>query len=229
MTTRSAILIGATGLVGGHCLRLLLRDEVYSKVIALGRITLKVEHPKLDQYTVDFERLADHISLINAQDVFCCLGTTIKKASSQETFRRVDFTYQYEVAKLATDNGAEQLLLVSSLGASPRARVFYSRVKGELEAAVGDLPLRAVNIFRPSLLLGERAEFRLGERVAARLLRYCSFLMVGPLRKYRPVQARTVAAAMVRVAKKAGRGIHIIESDAIEALGARSGDGQNDN
>jgi uncharacterized protein YbjT (DUF2867 family) len=220
MTNRSAILIGATGLVGGHCLRLLLSDEGYDRVIALGRRTLKIEHPRLEQHIVDFERLADHAVLLKAHDVFCCLGTMIRKAGSHEAFWRVDFTYQYEVAKLAASNGAEQLLLVSSLGANARSRIFYSRVKGELEEAVGELTFSAVNIFRPSLLLGERAELRFGEQVAERLLRYSSFLLAGPLSKYRPVPAATIAAAMVRVAKEGRRGIHIIESDAIETLGA---------
>jgi uncharacterized protein YbjT (DUF2867 family) len=224
MKERSAILIGATGLVGGHCLRLLLHEESYGQVITLGRRSLNLEHPKLEQHTLDFERLADNANLIKAQDVFCCLGTTIRKAGSQEAFRRVDFTYQYEVAKIAAENGAEQLLLVSSLGASPRARVFYSRVKGELEAAVSELPFRSVNILRPSLLLGEREEFRLGERVAEGLLHYTSFLLSGPLKKYRPVRARTVAGAMVLVAKEDRRGVHLIESGAIETLGAWADD-----
>lgn len=206
-------MIGATGLVGGYCLSLLLEDVDYGNVVSIGRRGLPSTHPKLVQHVVDFERLAEYSDLISGRDVFCCLGTTIKKAGSQEAFRRVDFTYQYELAGIAARNGAEQLLLVSSIGANPRSRLFYSRVKGELEAAVCGLPFRAVNIFRPSLLLGERAESRAGERTAETLLRYTAFLLAGPLRKYRPVHARAVAAAMISAAKGGRRGVNVFESD----------------
>jgi len=220
MAARSALLIGATGLVGGHCLRQLLRDEAYARVVTLGRRTQGPDRPGLEQHAIDFGRLSDYAGLFDAHDVFCCLGTTMRKAGSREAFRLVDFTYQYEAAKLAAVNGAEQLLLVSSTGASPRSRVFYSRVKGELEETVRDLPFRAVNLFRPSLLLGEREESRAGELLAERVLGLASFLLAGPLRKYRPVQARKVAAAMVRVAKEGRSGFHVFESDAVESLGS---------
>jgi uncharacterized protein YbjT (DUF2867 family) len=215
---RTALLLGATGLVGGHCLDLLLNDAAYSKVLTLGRRLLAREHQKLEHHVIDFERLTEFASLISAQDVFCCLGTTIKKAGSKENFRRVDFTYQYEVARLASQQRAEQLLLISSLGADARSSIFYNRVKGELEDAVSKLAFDGVHIFRPSLLLGERAEFRLGERVAELPMRYVSFLMVGPLRKYRPVTARAVALAMLKIAKEHPAGVNIFESDRIRAM-----------
>ncbi|MBA3804244.1 MAG: oxidoreductase [Acidobacteria bacterium] len=217
---RTALLLGATGLVGGHCLDLLLNDPAYSKVVTLNRRLLSHEHQKLEQHVIDFEHLQDLASVMSAQDVFCCLGTTIKKAGSKENFRRVDFTYQYEAARLASENSAEQLLLVSSLGAEARSAIFYNRVKGELEDAVSKLAFDGVNIFRPSLLLGERTEFRLGERVAELPMRYVSFLMVGPLRKYRPVHALAVAAAMLKVAKEHPTGVNIFESDRIRAMSA---------
>jgi uncharacterized protein YbjT (DUF2867 family) len=219
---RTALLLGATGLVGKHCLDLLLGDPAYSKVSTMGRRRSSHEHQKLEQHVVDFERLPDYASVIRATDVFCCLGTTIKKAGSKENFRLVDFTYQYETARLASQQRAEQLLLVSALGADARSSIFYNRVKGELEDAVSKLAFDGVSIFRPSLLLGERAEFRLGERVAELPMRYVSFLMVGPLAKYRPVHARAVAAAMIRIAKQHPRGVNVFESDSIRALGAGS-------
>jgi uncharacterized protein YbjT (DUF2867 family) len=221
---RTALLLGATGLVGGHCLDLLLSDPAYSKVVTTGRRLLSVEHQKLEQHVIDFERLSDFASVMSAKDVFCCLGTTIKKAGSKENFRRVDYTYQYEVARLASrSGGAEQLLLVSSLGADARSSIFYNRVKGELEDAVSKLSFDGVNIFRPSLLLGERTEFRLGERVAELPMKYVSFLMIGPLAKYRPVEARAVAAAMLKVAKEHPTGVNIIESDRIRAMSQDEG------
>ncbi len=215
---RAALLLGATGLVGGHCLDLLLNDPAYNRVVTLGRRLLPHEHQKLEQHVIDFEQLPDFASVISAQDLFCCLGTTIKKAGSKENFRRVDYTYQYEVARLAARSGAEQLLLVSALGADARSRIFYNRVKGELEDAVSKLAFDGIQVFRPSLLLGERAEFRLKERVAELTMRYVSFLMVGPLRKYRPVEARAVAAAMLKVAKEQPTGVNIFESDRIREM-----------
>lgn len=215
---RTALLLGATGLVGGHCLELLLNDSAYGKVVVVGRKQVSHEHAKLEQHVIDFDKLSDFAPLMRADDLFSCLGTTIKKAGSKENFRRVDFTYQLDVARLACEQGAKQLLLVSSLGADPRSSIFYNRVKGELEMAVSKLALDAVNIFRPSLLLGERTEFRAGERIAELPMRYVSFLMVGPLAKYRPVQARAVAAAMLKVAKEEHAGVNVFESDQIRQM-----------
>ncbi|HEX8141262.1 MAG TPA: NAD(P)H-binding protein [Pyrinomonadaceae bacterium] len=217
MNRRTALLLGATGLVGGHCLDLLLKDAAYGKVTTLGRRLLPVEHQKLEQQVVDFTRLADFASLLEAQDIFSCLGTTIKKAGTREAFRQVDFSYPYEAARIAVKNGAEQLLLVSSLGADARSGIFYNRVKGELEDAVSKLPFRGIQIFRPSLLLGKRDEFRRGERISEYAMKTFSFLLVGPLDKYRPVQARAVATAMLRVAKANPAGVNIFESDRIRA------------
>jgi uncharacterized protein YbjT (DUF2867 family) len=220
MTTRSALLLGGSGLVGGHCLELLLRDEAYGRVMALGRRLLPVRHDKLEQHEIDFERLQDFVPLLLAEDVFCCLGTTIKKAGSQAAFRKVDFTHTVELARLSAQSGAEQFLLVSSLGASSQSRVFYSRVKGETEAAIAQLPFKGACFFRPSLLLGQRAEFRLGERLAEKASKLFSFLLKGSWAKYRPVEARAVAAAMLHVAKESAAGVHIYESDQIPALAA---------
>lgn len=220
---RTALLIGATGLVGGHCLDLLLKDAAYNKVVALGRRKLPVEHQKLEQHIVDFDRLADYSQMVQGRDVFCCLGTTIKKAGSQEAFRRVDFTYTHEVARIAAGNGAEQVLIVSSLGADPHSRVFYNRVKGEVEEAVSGLPFRGVQIFRPSLLLGERREVRRAEQIAERVMKLFSFAFVGALRKYLPVEARAVASAMIQVAKQSPPGRNVFESDRIAAMNGKVG------
>ncbi|HEX8474659.1 MAG TPA: oxidoreductase [Pyrinomonadaceae bacterium] len=218
MMNRSALVVGASGLVGGHCLELLLTDDAYTEVVSLGRRRLTREHAKLKQHVVEFDNLGASKHLAKAQDVFCCLGTTIKQAGTKEAFYKVDFTYAFEVARIASENGAEQFLIVSSLGADPRSSVFYSRVKGETEAAVSRLPFQAVHIFRPSLLIGERAEVRMGEQIAEKASRLLSFAFVGRLSKYRPIEARTVAAAMIRTAKEGRRGVHIIESDRIARI-----------
>lgn len=215
---RTALILGATGLVGGHCLKLLLEDAAYGKVIAPGRRKMPMEHAKLEQHVIDFDRLDEAADLFKATDVFCCLGTTIKKAGSQAAFYKIDFTYVYESAKLAQENGAQQFLLVSALGADTGSRIFYNRVKGEVEAAVSSLPFRGVQIFRPSLLLGQRDEFRRGEQIAERAAKIFSFIFVGPLKKYRPIHARYVARAMVRIAREQPSGVNIFESEAIRAL-----------
>ncbi len=215
---RSALLLGATGLVGGHCLQTLLQDEAYEKIIAFVRKPLTLSHPKLEQCLVDFEQLERYATRTRAQDVFCCLGTTIKKAGSQAAFRKVDFEYPDQIAQLAVRNGAQQFLLVSALGANAASTIFYNRVKGEVEAAIATLPFHALHIFRPSLLLGERQEVRRGERVGEYIFKATSFLWRGPLRTYRPISARAVAAAMAHLAKQEQAGVHIHESLEIQTL-----------
>ena len=217
MNTRTALLLGATGLVGGHCLDLLLADATYEAVVTLGRRPLRRSHPKLTHHVVDFDRLADAASLIEAHDVFCCLGTTMKKAGSKEAFRKVDFDYPVATARIAAANGAEQYLLVSALGASARSRFFYNRVKGEVEQAVGAFAFDGVYVLRPSLITGDREEARAGEQVSAWVLKALSFVLRGPLRKYRPIEARTIARAMVAMAKRQPGGVQVIESDQIPA------------
>jgi uncharacterized protein YbjT (DUF2867 family) len=197
-----------------------LDNAAYDKVIALVRKPLALQHPKLEQQVVDFSRLQNIAHLVKTHDVFCCLGTTIKKAGSQAAFRQVDFVYPFEIAKIAAANGAGQFLIVTALGANPASRIFYNRVKGEVEAAITPLAFRGVHIFRPSLLLGKRQEIRLGEKIGERLAKIFSFIFVGPLRKYRPIAASVVAAAMIAVAKQNLAGINVFESDQIQALGS---------
>jgi len=216
MSNKIALLVGATGLVGGHCLDLLLEDETYEKVIVLSRRSLQREHPKLQERTVNFDDLVREKDWTNADHIFCCLGTTIKKAGSQEAFSKVDFHYPHEIARLASQSGAEQFLLVSAMGADVNSKIFYNRVKGEVERAISELPFYGIQIFRPSLLLGNRQEFRFGEKIAKLLMPAFSFLLAGGLRKYRPIAAETVAVAMVETAKLNLKGINVFESNQIQ-------------
>lgn len=219
MQPRSALLIGASGLIGGHLLRLLLNEELYDTVTVLVRTPLSIRHPKLEEIVTDFDHLETLADVVRGNDIFCCLGTTIRAARSQEAFRRVDFTYVQKVASLASKNGAGQFLLVSSLGANMNSGVFYSRVKGEIEMAVANLPFRSVQIFRPSVLRGERRETRINERFATAIMTMISFLLVGKLRRYRPINASTVAHAMLAAAKQEDNGVIIYESERIQLLG----------
>lgn len=214
----TALLLGATGLVGGHCLELLLQDEAYEKVITLGRKKIENENPKLTQHIVDFDELEEHANLFQAQDIFCCLGTTIKTAGSKEAFRKVDFTYPTEAARIASQQGAEQFLIVTSLGANAKSPIFYNRVKGETEEAIKTFPFESIQIFRPSLLIGERKEYRSGESVGEKVLSAFKFLLVGGLRKYRAILASEVASAMVRMAKAKPKGVHVYQSDRIKEI-----------
>jgi uncharacterized protein YbjT (DUF2867 family) len=217
---RVALLAGASGLVGSQCLKRLLGEPGYARVITLTRRLLPHDDPKLEQRVVEFDRLgAAGVDFPRATDVFCCLGTTMRQAGSEAAFRQVDFTYVVSLASLSLGAGARQFLLVSSLGASPKSRIFYSRVKGETEAAVAALSFEARQIFRPSILVGERGERRAGEAIGAAVMRGAASAMLGPLRKYRPIAAATVAEAMVRVALRAPRGITVYESDEIQRLG----------
>lgn len=215
----TALLLGATGLVGGHVLDLLLADLAYRRVTVLGRRPVARMDSKLEQRTGDLGYLEEHALSFAVDDVFCCLGTTIRAAGSQEAFRRVDHDYVVGTARAAAEHGAKRYLLVTAAGADARSRIFYNRVKGEAEDAVRALPLEGVVILRPSLLLGERSETRKWEQLGQRMMPALNRVMVGPLRRYRPVEAAVVARAMVRLAKERPRGARVVESDEIQEIG----------
>ncbi|HSI90183.1 MAG TPA: oxidoreductase, partial [Adhaeribacter sp.] len=196
-TTKTALIAGASGLVGGHCLNLLLQSNRYEKVIALLRKPLPVQHPKLEQRLLDFDKIPELAATLAADDVFCCLGTTMKQAGSKENFYKVDYTYVAELAKATYQKPGTQFLVVSAMGADKNSLFYYNRVKGEMEETVSNLPFAAVHIFRPSLLLGNRSETRAGEKIGEKVMESLKFALVGPLKKYRAIEARTVARAMV--------------------------------
>ena len=210
---KTALLAGATGLIGSQLLPLLLASERYAKVIVVGRRAVPTIHPKLVQITTELDQLEDVRLKLIADDVFCCLGTTMAQAGSKEAFFKVDFLYVVQLAALAAGNFAAQFLVVSSMGADADSRVYYSRVKGEMETAVQQAPFRAIHIFRPSLLLGERSQPRLGERLGAVALRLVRPLMRGPLLKYRAVTGAAVAAAMLQAAAADSSGVRVHLSD----------------
>ncbi|MEU7136788.1 NAD(P)H-binding protein [Streptomyces sp. NPDC046261] len=217
MSTRSALLAGATGLVGHHLLTQLLGDPRYTHVTVLARRPLALTHDKLDVRTVDFAALgADDVPAVD--DVYCTLGTTIKKAGSQEAFRAVDQHYTVAVARHARQAGARGIALCSSIGADPRARQFYLRVKGDTERDITDLGFESTHIFRPSLLLGHRTENRPGERVMTALAPLTTPILAGPLRRYRPIAADRLATAMVRSLADATSGTQVYVHDRIAAL-----------
>ena len=206
------MLVGATGLVGAECLRLLLADPGVERVVVLARRPLvdAPVSPKLAAHLVDFDRLDAQAGLLAADQLVCALGTTIGQAGSKARFRAVDYGIPFALGKLALERGLRHYLLVSALGANASSRVFYNKVKGELEEALSALPLRSLSIVRPSLLLGERREFRLGESIAKRF----AFLTPG---RYAPIHARDVAAALVRLAAEDAPGRRVVESAELRA------------
>jgi uncharacterized protein YbjT (DUF2867 family) len=191
------MLLGATGLTGGKVLDgLLARDEV-SSVVAPVRRKFPVRHAKLKQQEIDFDRMDDHADLFDVDAIICCLGTTIKKAGSSEQFRKVDYGYGMKAAELGRAGGVRAFILMSAIAASSSSRVFYNRVKGELEDGVKALGLPYLSIYQPSLLLGDRDEHRPGEALAMKLMPLVNRALIGPLDKYRAIKAGTVAQAMV--------------------------------
>jgi uncharacterized protein YbjT (DUF2867 family) len=205
---RRALLAGATGLVGKHCLEQLLQTQRYDRVHVLVRRTVGMNHEKLEEHRVNFDAL-DEVNVGSVDDVYITLGTTIKAAGSQDAFYKVDHDYVVATAKLGKRAGATRIALVSSIGAGGAAGNFYLRVKTETERDVKALGYECVEILRPGLLVGDRQEKRPGEKFGIAAMKVISGAMVGPLRQYRPIQAADVANAMIKLLEKGESGEHV--------------------
>jgi len=203
----AAVLAGATGLVGGECLTQLLASPRYDRVVVVTRRALAsgLKHEKLREVVVDFARLGDVKAQLHGDHVFCALGTTIRKAGSQQRFRAVDYEYPLKLAELTLENGARHFSAVSALGASRSSPFFYSRVKGETEEKLRQMGWPSLAILRPSVIAGERAESRPLERLSEHLLRFAPAT-------WRPVAARDIAAAMIATALHEPAGVTVLES-----------------
>ncbi|MFO7370317.1 MAG: NAD-dependent epimerase/dehydratase family protein [Bacteroidales bacterium] len=210
---KTAVVFGATGLVGKELVKALLDNNLYGKIIIVARKTLPIVDQKLEQLLLDdFSDLVNYHNRLKANEFFCCIGTTIKTAGSQEAFRKVDFEIPVQVAKLAQELRIQNLVIISSIGADAKTGNFYLRTKGEMEHAVKEAYKGNLKIVRPSLLIGDRREFRFGERVAVFIMKLLGWLFVGPLKRFRGIKARAVANAMIRVTQLPVEKI-IIESD----------------
>jgi uncharacterized protein YbjT (DUF2867 family) len=199
MKDQIAIIIGATGLVGFKLVQQLLDNNNFSTVKVFTRRSTNLKHPKIEEHLVNFDKIDDWKADLTGDVLFSAMGTTIRKAGSKAAQYKIDFTYQYETARAAANNGVKTYCLVSSAGANPTSSVFYSKMKGELDEAVKKLGFKHTFIFRPSILAGNRNESRLGEKIGLVLARI--FTKIPGLTKYRPIQGATVAEAMIHVSE----------------------------
>lgn len=228
--TKIALIVGASGLVGEHLLTLLLASPRYSKVIVMVRQPLKFKHDKLEQWTVDFENLSQHLCnddpIVNKSQsnndcneftkidhIYCTLGTTIKKAGSKQAFYRVDYDYPLAIAQHFHLHGASLFAIVSAIGANKSAKVFYNHVKGKIEASLTTIGYQHLGIFRPSMLTGKRNEYRLAEHIGSVFMNAFAFIIP---KKYQVIEATKVANAMIAFADSPPQGTSIIQSDQLQ-------------
>ncbi|MGB1248857.1 MAG: oxidoreductase [Chitinophagales bacterium] len=215
---KTALIIGSTGLVGNFVLQKLLLDSNYSKITTLVRKSLNLEHEKLNEVITDFNQLDKYKEQIKADVVFCCLGTTIKTAGSKAAFKKVDYEYPVEIAKHAKNNGCQQYLIVTAMDANKNSSIFYNKVKGEAEDALKALNFETLHILQPSLLLGNRNEKRFGERIAQIIMPIFNGLMLCGLKKYRAIEAKQVAKAMVILSNTPKQGVHTYTSNVLQEM-----------
>jgi len=213
-----AIIAGASGLIGGELLNILLQQPDYERILILVRTELPLKHKKLTQLVVDFDKLNDYANEINGHAFFSCLGSTRRKTPDLDVYRKIDHDYPLHLAQLAAKNGVEQFHLVSSLGADASASNFYTKMKGEIERDIKETGLKCLHIYRPAFLTGDRKEERPLEGALNVFMKIINPLLLGGLKKYRSIPAKTVAMAMYKESKINERGIFIHPSDKIKKL-----------
>lgn len=195
---KTALIIGATGLVGKELTRLLVEDDEFSEVRVFLRSSTGIKNPKLREIKTDFDHPEKVMAYIRGEVLFSCMGTTRKQAGSKEKQYKIDYTYQYNFARIASENNVQDYILISSPGASPKSKIFYSRMKGELDEAVRKLPFRRHIFIQPSVLKGDRPESRPGEKWGGKIIDTLSAILP-PLKKYRSITGKQVARAMLRI------------------------------
>ncbi|MDP3557160.1 MAG: oxidoreductase [Bacteroidota bacterium] len=210
---KTALVVGATGLVGSNLVNQLNDSKFYSKIILLVRRKSELNHLKIEEKVIDFDNI--DASIIKGDDIFCAIGTTLKKAGSKENQYKIDCEYPFKIAQIAKQNNVKQFILVSSLGADAKSSNFYLKTKGDLEEKISDLNFETFIIIRPSLILGDRKEFRLGEKIGVVLFKILSPLFIGGLKKYKGVKASSIAKTMIKLANENLTGKVIVESDKI--------------
>jgi len=225
MLQNTVAVIGSTGLVGSHIVDLLKEENACQKIRLLVRKPVEFSHPKLEIKLVNFEDYESlKLAIAGCGVVFCAVGTTQQQVKGDQLqYRKVDYDIPVSAAKACLETGGTNFLLVSSVGADSSSKNFYLRLKGEVEAAVQKFPIKSISIFRPSMLLGNRKEFRLGERIGQSGMKLIAPLLAGKWKKYKAIEARDVAAAMIEAAKQNKEGFVVVyEYDEMKRLITRS-------
>ncbi|MEZ4801421.1 MAG: NAD(P)H-binding protein [Gelidibacter sp.] len=220
--SKTAIILGATGLTGGLLLDLLLKDKRYGHVTLFSRNTCGIKHPKLTEYIVDLFQLEHYKDKFKADEVFCCIGTTKAKTSDKEVYKKIDYGIPVSAASLCKENNIPTFVVISALGAKKKSKLFYNRIKGKMETAVLDFNIKNTYLLQPSLITGDREEKRVGESIMKFVMALLKPLLhVGELKRYRPIHPQTIANCMVWIANndyKSGR----ITSKTIQEIGAET-------
>ena len=209
---KTALIVGSTGLVGSHLLQQLLDDANYDRIISVGRKPSGQINSKLKEIQVNFEELQTIKKELIAEDVFCCLGTTLKKAGSRDAFKKVDLEYPVDLARIVKENGTTHFVLITALGSNKRSPFFYNQVKGEVEEQIKSLEFDHLTIVRPALILGDRKEQRWVENFGKWMINSFQFVLIGPFRKYRGNHAEKIAESMRIAALKTEEKVNIISS-----------------
>ena len=211
-----AVIVGASGLIGRNLVNTLLLSHDYSEVTSISRKKLPVHSSKLKQVIADFDDLEEYEHYITGHALFCCLGSTRNKTPDKKEYYKIDHDHPVKLAEIALKNGVEQYHLVSSIGADVNSSNFYLKMKGETEEDIKKVGLKALCIYRPSVLVGERTESRQMERLIIKFMLLISPLLLGSLRKYRAIHAKVVAKAMFKTSLKPREGVYIYSSEQIK-------------
>jgi len=216
-SSKTATVLGATGLIGGHVVELLQDDPYFGKIRALSRRPVSIHHPKVQLVVVDFaDEQAFRAGIAGSDAVFCAVGTTQQKVMGDKTaYRKIDYDIPVHAAQFCAETGCPRFLFVSSVGANSKSRAFYTRLKGEIEEAVQQMLIPSISIFRPSMLLGKRGESRPGESIMQKLSPPLSIFFPS---QYKPINARDVARAMVEASKRDAPGVHVYHYNEMLAL-----------
>ena len=216
--SKKAIIAGASGLIGSKLLTIMLNHAYYDEILILVRKELPIEHKKLVQLVIDFDKLDIHAAAITGHAIFCCLGSTKKKTPDLSVYRKIDHDYSVKLAQLAKQNGVNQYHLVSAIGANSKSSNFYTKMKGETEDDLKKVDLECLHIYQPSFLTGDRKESRPMERMVVGIMKVIDPLLIDGLKKYRSIPAQTVAQAMFNESLKNEEGVFIHTSDKIKLL-----------
>ena len=200
----AALVFGGSGLIGSHLLNELIHDSYYEVIHVVVRRSIRLDHPRCQVYCIDFDQLEDYRDLFKVTDVYCCLGTTLKQAGTVEKFHRVDYEYPAIIARLAQQCGVKQLAVVSSVGSNENSKNYYLATKGKLEAYLKSLDSMKIYIFKPSMLLGKRKQFRFGELIGKVIFPLLSPFLIRSLTRWKAIFAGDVARAMFGCLKESG-------------------------